>query len=51
MVDITLQELRILGGKAVLKKYGRQHFRDLNKKSQEAKRKKKANLLHAQTDT
>ena len=40
-MELTLQELRSLGGKAVKKKYGIGYFKELNKKSQEAKRKKK----------
>ena len=46
MGELTLQDLRRMGGEAVKKKYGMGYFKELNKKSQEAKRKKKneANL-------
>lgn len=46
MQELTLQDLRRMGGQAVLKKYGNKHFSKLGKLSAE-KRKKK---LQAQVD-
>lgn len=41
MAELTLQDLRRMGGYAVKKKYGIEYFKELNKKSQEAKKAKK----------
>lgn len=42
MAELTLQELRKMGGQAVLKKYGRDHFSKLGKISAEKRKKLKA---------
>jgi len=40
MAELTIQDLRRMGGEAIKKKYGIGYFKELNKKSQAAKAKK-----------
>lgn len=42
MADLTLQELRSLGGKATVKKYGKDYMSYLGKRSAEKRKKMKA---------
>ena len=41
-MELTLQQLRVMGGQAVKKKYGIGYFKELNKKSQAARKALKA---------
>jgi hypothetical protein len=41
MAELTLQELRILGGQATFKKYGKEHYQKMAQKSKETREKKK----------
>lgn len=41
MPELTLADLRKMGGEATKKKYGAEHYREMNRRSQETKRKKK----------
>ena len=40
MAELTLQDLRNMGGQATKKKYGADHYKKMNQLSQEAKKKK-----------
>ena len=37
--ELTLQDLRRMGGQATFKKYGAEHYKKMNQKSIEARRK------------
>jgi len=50
MKELTLQELRVLGGKALLKKYGRSHFAEMGKKGA-LRRKELKNTLKGRIKT
>ena len=41
MADITLAELRLLGGQATLKKYGKDHYRKMSEKGVAARKAKR----------
>ncbi len=38
MAELTLQDLRKMGGNAVLRKYGKEHFQELGRRSAEKKK-------------
>jgi len=44
MAELTLQDLRKMGGQAVLKKYGLEHYAKLGRLGAEAKKRKKAQV-------
>jgi len=51
MTELTLQDLRKMGGQAVLKKYGKEHYAKLGRMGAEKKKQIKKQILELSNAT